>query len=547
MPFSQQLTIMAVIMVIMSTGSSFIAFSAGALTDPESDVLGRVDGENIWQRGMELEGIGESSTAFRSAGSDGANLSASWIRDEFEAIGLESWYEEFEFFGWDLRSEPDMSIEFSNGTGNHTLVIPSFQAEQFSSSTGEGLEGEVVLLPLPETASYSSFQSLAFDPGFWQGIDVQGKVVLIGREVRWNRQWEGGLAEKLPEGPEALIFFYSQSWTVALEKMFMASSGGRPHSSLGTYLEDLGIPVGHLDGEDSTSLVQKMSDGVVTATVRIDSVQGRWNQSNVVARLPGTGSDGTVLITAHFDSIVGPGFCDNAASVGAMLEIASVIMDSKISGNYRPRNDLVFVAFSGEEMGLVGSSFYYMEHFGELQAIDGIINLDCLGASQMVCTETSGDDLDLDSMFQQASVDLGVEMDIGQVGSDHESFLHPQQVMDEISRLWSDVPSMPYAPVPVANSISVSSVPISPQALWTSGSAGWIHTSRDSSSYANDSSWVTVTSLEEQCAVATLVAMRVAGTVEDEKSADLLLPAMIGVGAGLLAIAAIFIWRRGKR
>jgi hypothetical protein len=41
--------------------------------------------------------------------------------------------------------------------------------------------------------------------------------------------------------------------------------------------------------------------------------------------------------------------------------------------------------------------------------------------------------------------------------------------------------------------------------------------------------------------------MRVAGTVEDEKSADLLLPAMIGVGAGLLAIAAIFIWRRGKR
>ena len=64
-------------------------------------------------------------------------------------------------------------------------------------------------------------------------------------------------------------------------------------------------------------------------------------------------SDEIVYVTAHFDSVnAGPGANDNASGVGAILEIATAINDLDIDREVR------FVAFGGEEAGLLGSKAY---------------------------------------------------------------------------------------------------------------------------------------------------------------------------------------------
>lgn len=80
---------------------------------------------------------------------------------------------------------------------------------------------------------------------------------------------------------------------------------------------------------------------------------------NILAVLPGTARPNSyVFIAAHYDHLgVSPngevynGADDNAAGVAAVLEAARIL----IASNLRPQETIVFVAFSGEEVGTLGS------------------------------------------------------------------------------------------------------------------------------------------------------------------------------------------------
>ncbi|MFB9477234.1 M20/M25/M40 family metallo-hydrolase [Nonomuraea salmonea] len=79
---------------------------------------------------------------------------------------------------------------------------------------------------------------------------------------------------------------------------------------------------------------------------------------NIIARLPGTGSTGTVLIAAHYDSAaMGPGASDDAAAVAAMLETVRALRTGP-----RPRNDVVLLITDGEEDGVLGAEAFVREH-----------------------------------------------------------------------------------------------------------------------------------------------------------------------------------------
>lgn len=75
---------------------------------------------------------------------------------------------------------------------------------------------------------------------------------------------------------------------------------------------------------------------------------------NVVARLPAPRTGAGVVLTAHYDSVAaGPGVGDDAAAVGAILEIARIMAASPA-----PRNPVVFLITDGEEAGLLGAKFF---------------------------------------------------------------------------------------------------------------------------------------------------------------------------------------------
>lgn len=105
----------------------------------------------------------------------------------------------------------------------------------------------------------------------------------------------------------------------------------------------------------------------------------------VVATLPGE-TDHRIIVGGHFDTInmtsgntldsPAPGANDDASGTAVALELARVLAP------HRFRNTLVFVAFSGEEQGLLGSRALAKRAKAEGWKIDAVLSNDMVGNSR---------------------------------------------------------------------------------------------------------------------------------------------------------------------
>jgi peptidase M28-like protein/PA domain-containing protein len=73
---------------------------------------------------------------------------------------------------------------------------------------------------------------------------------------------------------------------------------------------------------------------------------------NVIAESKGGDPNHVLVVDAHLDAIFGAGMLDNASGSVTILDIAQKMK------NVNPRNKLRFIWFGGEELGLLGSTFY---------------------------------------------------------------------------------------------------------------------------------------------------------------------------------------------
>jgi photosystem II stability/assembly factor-like uncharacterized protein len=111
---------------------------------------------------------------------------------------------------------------------------------------------------------------------------------------------------------------------------------------------------------------------------------------NVWARKRGRGGEpGSVLVCAHYDSISelssidkpdapAPGADDNATGVAAVLEFA------RASDGHDYRRDVIFVCYSGEELGLYGSSHFAGKMASQNEPLVAVLNMDMLGYADKI-------------------------------------------------------------------------------------------------------------------------------------------------------------------
>ena len=107
---------------------------------------------------------------------------------------------------------------------------------------------------------------------------------------------------------------------------------------------------------------------------------------NVVGFLDNNASQ-TVVIGAHFDHLgyggdgslykgekaIHNGADDNASGVAVMLNLASKLKETNKGNNY------LFLAFSGEEMGLLGSNYFVKNPTLEKETMNYMLNMDMVG------------------------------------------------------------------------------------------------------------------------------------------------------------------------
>jgi hypothetical protein len=117
-------------------------------------------------------------------------------------------------------------------------------------------------------------------------------------------------------------------------------------------------------------------------TVNIEQqMQTAHEFSNVIGYVEGkTKPDSFVVFTAHYDHLgqMGagtyfPGANDNASGTSMVLNLA------KYYAAHKPDYSIVFMTFTGEELGLIGSDYYVHHPLFPLSKIRFLINLDMVG------------------------------------------------------------------------------------------------------------------------------------------------------------------------
>ncbi len=137
---------------------------------------------------------------------------------------------------------------------------------------------------------------------------------------------------------------------------------------------------------------------------------------NVAAMWQGTG-DTYVLLTAHYDHLkprrrgedkIYNGADDNASGTAALIAIAKAVT----SLPDRLDASIVFVAFTGEEAGFIGSEFFAANPPFPLRNIKGLINLDMIsrGDSNTIFLEGAPDAPRISVAINKANKQVGLNI-----------------------------------------------------------------------------------------------------------------------------------------
>lgn len=487
---------------------------SGSLAPVEANVLNLFNGSEAYAYALQLENIALAHPAFRAAGSAGADEAADWIASQFESFGLAVEKEEFQFTRWDLGEKPTLVIDADGNSATVTdqLQIASFQCVHYSLPVD--VFADLVVLPLPPAASLDEVGAVPIGT-LWNAVDTTDKVLLIGREVRFDDGWQETFSNKLrADPPAAVIYTWWYDW-MSFVPDFFSSGGGLPISTFGHYFWDLDIAVGFVNYEDGLLIRNRENTLEVSAAVVINALFDVGPHYNVVGRLTGYEEpEKLVIVSGHYDSVMTAGFCDNGAGVSGVIELAHVFTGAVNRGVYYPKYTLVFVAFASEEIWLVGAINYVMQHQAEMENTVAVINLDCIGSDTLHVTETNpAGSFDLDELVLVAAGDLGTSTVLTEPGgSDQEVFRSPTFGNDLywwVWELWAGIADT----APVESSTMLFSHPLNYRDEWNMGTPGWIHTSYDTSTSSDTLSWVEVEDLQDHIEVAGLTVMRVAPSV----------------------------------
>jgi len=519
------------VLLIMLSSVLWIGFAYSTenqyprLAPKESEIVSRVNGTNAWNYDLELERIAldnsNSNYAFRSSGSVGANETARWIKEQFENLGLETTMESYEFTTWNLPHQSSLVIyDGDSSAESNQTIISSFQSTHYSWPTPEGgVFRDLVVLPLPENLSRTQiFQRTSYNVTAWNAINSTDKILLIGYELRWNSNWHQAFWNKLKaQPPAAIIYTYWYSWMSSSPPSF-SSVGGLPAGNRGPYYWELEIPVGWVSYQDGLLIREKEKSINISAKFAIPAVIGTGPHYNVVGKLKSSvNPEKSVIISSHYDTVMVSGFCDNGAGTAGVLELARVFANAAKEDLYDPEYTLLFIAFAGEELGLVGSINYMKQHEAEMRNVVAVINLDCIGSDVFHVTETFPDDngLDLDELVTKAAGDLGIGAVLEEAGvaGDEYTFRNPKMATDFYEKAWGLNPGIESVGR-VKSSITLISFPLFFNDEWENKTRaiGWIHTQYDNSTSTATLNWVEFDDLKVQIQVAALSVMRISST-----------------------------------
>ena len=270
------------------------------------------------------------------------------LKDEVDALGIETEIEEFEIDGYEIKC-----AEF---------VVTKPERKVYNV-TGYGMSGNIEL-----TAPIYYVESTKMIPN----LDLAGKIVILSQPIGYQ------LYEDLVKAKVAGIVSTSGSVYDEFDK---------------TDLEERTLRKRHFDHGKIPSFTIRMKDceelilsNPEEAYIKLEQEETKKISHNLVATIPGSKKPNEIVcFTAHYDSVrFSTGAYDNGTGSVTILENLHYFKE------HTPERTLKFVWCGSEEKGLLGSHAYVAKHKEELENYKLNINVDMtgivLGKDIAVCT-----------------------------------------------------------------------------------------------------------------------------------------------------------------
>ncbi len=331
----------------------------------------------------------------------GLNSAADYIAGQFRDDGLKpfagepAYFQPFEF-PFVTTVDPSTELRINDSPAGRD------QSYRPLSVSGEGAFSAPLV--------FAGYGITAADPSYddYAGIDVKGKAVLLlraeprdksgnsvfGKSKNFsdhatfvtkvkNAQDHGAVAVLIcdPAGKTLIPFTAGPSNGIVIPVLAVS------RSVADAWLAQGGEPDSAATKSQIDSTLHPASRAIegVSISGNVKLIRKIGHVKNVVAFFPanGPGAEEYVVVGAHYDHLgkskgekpsIYHGADDNASGTTALLEVAKRITDGPPL-----KRSIIFVAFSAEEEGLIGSDYFVKHPPVPLEKIVAMLNLDMVG------------------------------------------------------------------------------------------------------------------------------------------------------------------------
>ncbi|HXJ67756.1 MAG TPA: M28 family peptidase [Verrucomicrobiae bacterium] len=347
----------------------------------------------------------------RGIGTAGIDSAADWIARRMKQAGLApagdsgGWFQTFEVTTG-VVPEPPCELEIggatfplgdalqplgfsSNGSAHARVVFAGYgitaPGYQWDDYAGLDAHDAIVLVLTQEPGEMDSTSK--FDGSFNTPFaDVRTKAInarehgALGLVVVNGPRWHAGEPPRAParDGEGYMTSGLVAAWIDETAANALLKPAGTDLLHAQAAIESTGEP-------HSVALPD-------SATLTVNVQRARAMTRNVVGWFPGRDTARTLVLGAHYDHLGygGPsslapnehaphvGADDNASGVAAILAAAQRL-GAKQQRGWRPAHTIVVTAFTGEEMGLVGSDHFTNEPPKPIETVEAMVNLDMVG------------------------------------------------------------------------------------------------------------------------------------------------------------------------
>lgn len=347
---------------------------------------------------------------------EGETKSINYLKEQFSLLGLkpgngDSFFQEVPMV--EIKSVPDSKMVFKGASG----AVTANYLTEFVAGT-KRVQPKVSIVNSPLVFAGYGIVAPEYKWDDYAGLDVKGKTVVVmindpgfadstlfkGKNMTYYGRWTYKFEEAARQGATGVLIIHDTEpaaypWSVV--------RSGWSKSKLQAEEKDNNVSRAVVEGWISLDIAKQLfklggqSDALLTAARKpgfkaVDlklttslSITNKIKKSvshNVVAVIPGTKRpDENIIYSAHWDHLgtgepvkgdsIYNGAVDNATGVAALLELAAAFQKLPV----KPERSIVFVSFTAEEQGLLGSEYYAKHPVYPVNKTVADINMDMMG------------------------------------------------------------------------------------------------------------------------------------------------------------------------